>query len=122
MKNLLAAPRLNRILYGLYVIALFVLVADYGFRLPNWIEKTILSFYIVTLALAVFITVGRYAFLKQKIVLNIFFFDLLSVLFIVYCVYKQLNEGTNYITHWLRFAIFLKLIREFAIAKINYKR
>ena len=122
MKRFLENPLLNKILYGLYIIALFALVADYGFRLPNWVEQSILFFYIVLLVVVVFMTIGRYAFLKKKIVLNVFLFDILSVLFIVFCVYKQLNEATNYITHWLKFAIVLKLIREFAISQLNYKR
>lgn len=122
MKKLLENSLLNKTLYGLYIVALFVLVTDYGFKLPNWAEQMILFFYIVLLSVAVFISISRYVFQKKKFIPNIFIFDLLSVLFVVYCIYKQLDYGTNHITDWLRFAIILKLIREFATPKINYKR
>ena len=122
MKKLLENPLLNKILYGLYILALFVLILDYGFLLPFWAEQSILFFYVVLLSVAVFITVSKYIFQKKKIVLNIFIFDFLSVLFVLYCIYKQFDISSTVISDWLRFAIILKLIREFATPKINYKR
>lgn len=122
MKNFLENTTLNKILYGLYIVALFVLVADYGFKIPDWSEQTILFFYFLLVTVSVFITIGKYVFQKRKIVPNIFFFDLFSVLFVLYCIYKQLDVGADYITDWLRFAVILKLIRDFATPKINYKR
>lgn len=122
MKKFLENPLLSKILYGLYIIVLFVLVLDYGFRLTMWAEQSILFFYVALLTIAVFITTSKYIFQRKKIVFNVFIFDLLSVLFVLYCIYKQLNYNTNHITDWLRFAIILKLIREFATPRINYKR
>src|SRR5690606_31771341 len=122
MGHLLKHPLLNKILYVLYLIALFVLVIDYGFKLPHWIEQTILFFYIILLAVAVFITISRYVVQKKKFVPNIFLFDLLSVLFVLYCIYKQIDTSTTQVTFWIRMAIILKLIREFATPKLNYKR
>ncbi|MDX9791567.1 MAG: hypothetical protein RBT61_12110, partial [Candidatus Kapabacteria bacterium] len=120
MKKFLENPLLSKILYGLYIIVLFVLVLDYGFRLTMWAEQSILFFYVALLTIAVFITTSKYIFQRKKIVFNVFIFDLLSVLFVLYCIYKQLNYNTNHITDWLRFAIILKLIREFATPRINY--
>ncbi|MCL9810125.1 TrkH family potassium uptake protein [Flavobacterium luminosum] len=122
MKKLLENPLLTKILYGLYIVVLFILILDYGFRLPLWAEKSILFFYVVLLSIAVFITTSKYIFQKKKIVLNIFIFDFLSVLFVLYCIYKQFEISSIAISDWLRFAIILKLIREFATPKINYKR
>jgi len=122
MKKLLENPILNKVLYGLYIVALFVLIFDYGFSLPNWAEQAILFFYTVLLSVAVFITVNKYVFLKKKFVFNVFLFDLLSVLFVIYCIYKQIDTSISQIIDWTRFAIILKLIREFATPKINYKR
>ncbi len=122
MKSLLKNSLFNKIVYGLYILALFVLIMDYGFRLPIWAEQTILFFYIALLLINILITIREYLFLKKKIVFNVFLFDLLSLLFILYCIYKQLDIGLAKISDWVRFAIILKLIREFATPNIYYKR
>lgn len=122
MKNLLENQILNKVLYGLYILVLFVLILDYGFKLPSWVIQTILYYYILLLIIAVLITTSKYIVLKKKLVPKVFIFDLLSVLFVLYCIYKQLNISTTQIVDWIRFAIIIKLIREFATPKINYKR
>lgn len=122
MKQLFENPLLTKTLYGLYILAFFVLIFDYGFRLPDWAEQSILFFYVALLSIAVFIATSKYFFLKKKIVFNILLFDLISVLFVLYCIYKQFDISSTAISDWLRFAIILKLIREFATPKINYKR
>ncbi|HLU84404.1 MAG TPA: potassium transporter TrkG, partial [Vicingaceae bacterium] len=55
--------------------------------------------------------------------LSVFIFDALSVLFVLYCLYKQLSiGGIIEITHWIRWAVILKLIREFTRPRLSYKR
>ena len=52
-----------------------------------------------------------------------FYFDLLSVIFILFCVYKQFaNGGIDFITHWLRWAVILKIVRGITGPSLTYKR
>lgn len=122
MKDFLKNHAFNRTLYFLYITTLFLFIAEFGFNLPRWSFPIISSFYIFILSISVVLTICRYIFLVKELVLNAVFFDLVSIFFIVYCVYKQLTYPGPEVISWLRFAVILKLIREFVTPRINYKR
>lgn len=73
--------------------------------------------------IGIFYTVLKYYYHRKEFILSVFIFDALSVLFVLYCLYKQLStSGISEISHWIRWAVILKLIREFTRPRLSYKR
>lgn len=120
MKDFLKNHVLNRTLYSLYITTFLLFISEFGFNLPEWSEPIILNFYIFILMVAVMMMICRYIFITNKFVLNAIIFDVLSLIFIVYCIYKQWPH--QQVTAWIRYAVVLKLIREFVVPRFNYKR
>ncbi|HRN48976.1 MAG TPA: potassium transporter TrkG, partial [Niabella sp.] len=105
------------------MVALTALIADYGFILNPTLQLSIISLYLFVLVIGVFYTVLKYYYHRKEFILSVFIFDTLSVLFVFYCLYKQLSTGgISEITHWIRLAVILKLIREFIRPRLSYKR
>lgn len=103
--------------------ALTALIADYGFTLDKPVQTAIMVLYIFVLVIGVFYTVLKYIYHRKEFISGVLIFDLISVLFVFYCLFKQMStEGFSEITHWIRLAVILKFIREFTKAKFSYKR
>lgn len=124
MKKLLDNQPIKKSLLILYITAIVLLVADYGFSFSVWTERLILAFYCLVLVSGVFFTTLKLLLEKKKSNIRIILFDVLSIIFVLFCIYKQFTLQSEYIilTDWIRWAIMIKLVREFATPKINYKR
>lgn len=123
MKEFLYSKWIQQLIVVLHVVALTSLVADYGFILNTTLKSGIISLYLFVLVIGIFYTVFKYYYHRKEFILSVFIFDTLSVLFVLYCLYKQLSTGGIIeITHWIRWAVILKLIREFTRPRLSYKR
>lgn len=123
MEDFLYAKWIQRLIVVLHLSALTALIADYGFTLAEPVQTGIMSLYIFVLVIGVFYTVLKYIYHRKEFTSGVFIFDVVSVLFVLYCLYKQIStEGLSEITHWIRLAVILKFIREFTRARLSYKR
>src|SRR5690606_4475469 len=123
MKEFLYAKWIQQFIVVLHLVALTALIADYVFILHTTLKSGIIFLYFFVLVVGVFYTVLKYYYHRKEFILSVFIFDALSVLFVLYCLYKQLSiGGIIEITHWIRWAVILKLIREFTRPRLSYKR
>ncbi len=123
MKEFLYAKWVKQIVIILHLAALIALVADFGFSLKPNLTTSIMILYIFVLIIGVFYTILKYNYHRQEFILSVFIFDALSVFFVVYCLHKQLSTaGLSEVSHWIRWAVILKLIREFTSRRLSYKR
>lgn len=123
MKELLYAKWVHRTILILHLLAFVGLVTDYGFEVIQPLRTSIMTLYITVLVIGIFYTALKYIYHRKEFILGVFIFDLLSVLFILYCLVKQISiEGLSETTYWIRLAVILKLIREFTRARLSYKR
>lgn len=120
---------LFKIVFILSFIGLFVLISDFGFNQSDYIQKLINSYYFIVLSLGIVATLLRYITQLKSIQTKVIVFDGLSLILIVYIIsihffsQEALHQLTFlYNDNWLKFAILLTFIREFAEQKINYKR
>lgn len=123
MKDFLYAKWIQQLIIVLHLLAITALIADYGFILAKPVQTAIMGLYIFVLVIGVFYTVLKYIYHRKEFIVRVFIFDLISVFFVFYCLYKQISiEGFSEISHWLRLAVILKFIREFTRTRLNYKR
>ncbi|MCB0513594.1 MAG: ATPase [Bacteroidetes bacterium] len=117
---------LKKLTVILYLVTVGILIADYGFNFPALFQKIILAFYFFVLVIGILLTaiqIAQYLLGIKKFVLNTFVYDIISLLFVLFCIQKQISIYSFEIaSDWLRWAIIVKLIREFAVPKFNYKR
>lgn len=117
-----ASNYLTKVLSILYIIALLVLLSELGFKLPEWTLRPILYFYVGLISMSFLLTPAHYIFKNKKIVPRALVFDIISMLFLAYCLYKQYEHGGDSISYWIRMGIVMKLIRELSPIDIHYKR
>ncbi|MGB3452743.1 MAG: potassium transporter TrkG [Moheibacter sp.] len=108
--------------YIMYILAFFTFLLEFGFELPKWTIRPILLFYVGILIISFLSTPAKYIFRREKFVVRAFIFDLASMLFIGYCLYRQNQLGLSEISAWIRVGVAIKLIRELAPVNLNYKR
>jgi len=120
---------LFKIVFILSFIGLFVLISDFGFNQSESIQKLINSYYFIVLSLGIVATLLRYITQLKNIQTKVIVFDGLSLILIVYVISIHFfsQEAVHQLTflyndNWLKLAILLTFIREFAEQKINYKR
>jgi len=129
LKQILNFKTFFKITFLLSLIGLFVLITDFGYDQSNPIQELINGYYFLVLALGIIATAIRYITLKKNIHHKVFIFDAVSLLIIIYIIFIHFfsQEAHRHLSflyndNWLKFAILLTLIREFAEQKINYKR
>jgi len=129
LKQILNFKTFFKITFLLSLIGLFVLITDFGYDQSNPIQKLINGYYFIILALGIIATAIRYITLKKNIHDKVFIFDAVSLLIIIYIILihffsQEANRHLSFLynDNWLKFAILLTLVREFAEQKINYKR
>ena len=129
LKQILSFKTFFQITFVLSLIGLFVLISDFGYDQTNPVQELINGYYFVVLALGIIATAIRYITLKKNIRDKVFIFDAVSLLFIIYIILIHFfsQEAHRHLSflyndNWLKFAILLTFLREFAEQKINYKR
>ena len=90
-----------------------------GFGFPTNYKIYVNVFFIGLL----FIGILKYSDSGEAVIARVLVFDILSVLFICYCIYRQLADYDFYfVSKYLQTAIILKLIREIATPNFSFKR
>lgn len=129
LKQILNFKTFFQITFLLSLLGLFVLITDFGYDQSDPIQELINGYYFIVLALGIIATAIRYITLKKNIHGKVFIFDAVSLLIIIFIVFIHFfsQEAHRQLTflyndNWLKFAILLTFIREFAEQKVNYKR
>lgn len=124
MKELLTRGITKNTLTIVYLVSILVLIVDYGFTIPKWLEYVFLCFYTLSILLAVLFTVLKIIHHRKTINFRIILFDIVSISFVLFSFYKQFfdNDSMFLISDWMRWAMLLQLIRGATFFKINYKR
>lgn len=113
----------NQLLNWSYIAALVIIVAMLGFGFPKAYCIYVNIYFIIILLLGIVKTITKYRFNADKIINRVLIFDILSIVFIIYCIAVQLNNySIFFVSKYIQFAIVLKLIREFATPNISFKK
>lgn len=118
-----------KIAFFLSFAGVIVLISDFGYDQSNPIQEIINGYYFIVLTIGVIATAIRYITLKKNIHDKVFIFDTASLLIIIFIIFIHFFSWEThrhltflYNDNWLKFAILLTFIREFAEQKLNYKR
>lgn len=129
LKQILNFKTFFQITFLLSLLGLFILITDFGYDQSDPTQELINGYYFIVLALGIIATAIRYITLKKNIHDKVFIFDAVSLLIIIFIVFIHFfsQEAHRQLTflyndNWLKFAILLTFIREFAEQKVNYKR
>lgn len=123
IKKIIKSKALEYITKISFILAILVLIAMLGFGFPTEYKFFVNILFINILFLGIVKTVLKYAYTEEKNINRVIVFDVLSVLFISYCLYKQINDYSFfYVSKYIQFAVLLKLTREFATPNFSFKR
>lgn len=107
---------IERISFYLSILSIVMFIYDLGWKHTlnehNWINY----FYEISIVFGVFSIIIRHIYTKKKIPKTVKVFDFLSVLFLLFVVYRALVIHSSL---WA-FTIFFVFIREFSALKIDY--
>ncbi|MDO5106050.1 TrkH family potassium uptake protein [Capnocytophaga sp.] len=123
MNHSINKSKLRTFFSVLYLMSIVVLIIDYGYSLPLWLDYCFLGFYTLSLGVAVFFHALK-LYKSEERHFRIDLLDGLSIAFIIICLYEQfIDDGTTFVvSDWMRWATILMLIRGANLPKINYKR
>lgn len=122
IKRYLDASWVKKTVFFLHLLALFALITDHGFEHPSHREFLFVCFYLSVLFVGISFTVLKYIYRRKEFIWGVFIFDTLSILFILYCLDKQLYTENFFVTSiWIRLPVFLKIVREFTRPNFQYK-
>lgn len=124
MRNILENKHIRVILSTLYLISILVLIVDYGYTLPRWLDYTFLTFYVLSLVSFIFFNGLNLFYNQARLSRKMVLLDLVSVGWVVFCLFGEfLLTSSSFITSdWVRWATILVLARGANLPKINYKR
>ena len=106
-----------------YILAITVLLAMVGFGFPAEYKVYVNVFFIGLLFVGILKTVFKYYAPREAAIARVLVFDIVSLLFICYCIYRQVADYDFYfVSRYLQMAVILKLIREIATPSFNFKR
>lgn len=120
---------LYRIAFLISLTGLIFVIADFGFSQTKITHRKLDTFYFVVLGIGLFSTFTRYFSNSKLIKRKVFLFDLFSVVFTLWIFFMYLFVGVPFETDlllenpiWVRLAVILSFIREFAEISINFNR
>ncbi|NJB81671.1 potassium uptake TrkH family protein [Wenyingzhuangia aestuarii] len=118
-----------RITFLLSLMGIFILIADFGFNQSKRIQLFANEVYFIILISGIFTTIIRYLKLSKTLTKRVLLFDSASIFVILTIIYfhffsEQSHKHLSifYDDVWIKLAIILTFIREFAEKKIVYKR
>ncbi|NIJ45363.1 potassium uptake TrkH family protein [Wenyingzhuangia heitensis] len=118
-----------RITFLLSLTGIFVLIVDYGFNQSIKTQLFVNEIYFLILSSGIFSTIIRYLKLSKSLTKRVVLFDGFSILIILSVIYihffseqSHAHLSIFYDDIWIKLAIILTFIREFAEKKITYKR
>lgn len=122
-KSFLNNRLIDIVLTIFYVLAITVLLAMVGFGFPTGYKVYVNVFFIGLLSVGILKTVFKYSAPRESVISRVVVFDIVSLLFVCYCIYRQLADYDFYfVSRYLQMAVILKLIREIATPSFNFKR
>lgn len=110
-------------------IGVLAFIVDFGFDQSEGIQHALNFYYLVILIVGIAATLLRYFSRRKKLSTSVIVFDAISILVTLYIMgihffsleaHKHLSVLYN--DNWVKFAILLTFIREFAEQNINLKR
>ncbi|MCP1994330.1 TrkH family potassium uptake protein [Flavobacterium sp. HSC-61S13] len=111
------------LLSSFYVIGIIILLVTLGFVIPREYNVYINFFFIGLLLIGVVKTILKYFLGNEKVIVRVIIFDIVSILFILYCILIQIIDyDIHYVSKYLQFAVILKIIREVATPNFSLKR
>jgi trk system potassium uptake protein len=118
-----------RLAFYLSLIGIGVLIYDFGYTQSEASQSSVNIYYFFVLIIGMLATGIRYINKEKDLAFNVIIFDIVSSLIIVSVLvlhFSGIDESTThtylYDDIWVKLAILLTFIREFAALDINYKR
>lgn len=111
------------------LLGIVILVIDFGYTQSKEVQVSVNEVYFIILITGLIATVLRYIKRTKKLQSNVILFDVISVFVILSIIYfhffseQSLHQlSLFYEDIWMKLAIILTFIREFAERKLTYKR
>jgi potassium uptake TrkH family protein len=111
----------------LSVLGILSIVLDFGFQQSKSSSLALNFIFYSVIVLGLFSTIVKYIENTAKLKNKAIIFDALTVLFSIALLYIHLFEPSSvhkwaYKTFWIKLAVILSFVREFAEVKFNYKK
>jgi len=120
---------LFRSAFVLSLIGVFAFILDFGYEQSEEIQLFLNAYYLLVLFIGIATTLIRYFIQSKKLSTQVIFFDTASILVILYIIGihffgQEAHDklGFFYNDRWVKAAIILTFIREFAERRLNYKK
>jgi|GEM_PF-5854688 hypothetical protein len=118
-----------KIVFWISLIGLIAIISDFGFSQTPISKRFLDDFYFIVIGIGITATFLRYFHNLDLLKRNVFFIDLLSVIFTLWVFYMYLFVGVPFETDlllenpiWVKIAVAFTFIREYSELKINFKR
>ncbi len=118
-----------KLAFSISLIGIGVLIYDFGFTQNTSTQKQVNFYYFIVLFVGMFTTGLRYLNRDKSLKFNVIVFDVISsviIISVLFIHFTNLKLSTSnsffYDDTWVKLAIFLTFIREFAARKINFNR
>lgn len=115
-----------RVVFYISLIGIGLLIFDFGFSQDSVVQKNINIYYFVVLFLGMIATALRYIKKDKSLQFKVIVFDIISSIIIVSVLFlhfsgneKTADQSYLYDDVWVKIAIFLTFIREFAARDID---
>ena len=120
---------LFRIAFILSLLGVFAFIIDFGYEQSKRIQSALNIYYLIILFIGIIATLLRYLVDSKKRSRQVFIFDAGSIIITIYIILIHFfgQEAHSHLSffyddNWVKVAILLTFIREFAEQKLNYKR
>nr|WP_317128251.1 potassium transporter TrkG [Leeuwenhoekiella polynyae] len=129
LSKIMTLNTLFRSAFVLSLIGVFAFILDFGYEQSEDIQLFLNAYYLIVLFIGIATTLIRYFIQSKKLSTQVIFFDAASILLILYIIGihffgHEAHEklGFLYNDKWLKAAIILTFIREFAERRLSYKK
>ena len=129
ISKVLSLTTLFRSAFVLSLIGVFAFIIDFGYEQSLQIQNFLNAYYLLILFVGIAVTLVRYFTFSKKLSTQVIFFDAVSIVFTVYVIgihffsqeaHRHLSFLYN--DNWVKIAILLTFLREFAEQRLTYKR
>lgn len=121
IRDFITAKWVRVLILIIHFLALAGLVIDYNFALSATVKSNMVFLLLSVLTIGIVFNLFKHYYSRKELLRSVFVFDLLSLVFVGFCVYQQfIIGGTEHVTIWLRLAVTLKLIREFTESELKF--